>query len=583
MSLSIEDKHLNNLSLIHRKFYFYEKFLNTLIIDRSFIDLSRQQTFDANIQSDEISRTVKNQFRRFQKIQQNLEKSSSLDCLLNFEDNLNWCDQYLREEFEKFSDEIKELCYNLGVIKHIERIYEELDHLNHLNDIVLKNIKNLKVSLDRRIVKNLPKENYRKIMENVQDRFSTDLQETASQSFTENCEFREKLEEEIRQHNTQLQFRRTEILNFQRELYSSETSIETKKAVSQQKMKVAEEELVCRMKSIEKLERTISDLNRQLSVLHVRKEEAEGKLYATKSEFDRMIAELNKLTELNKHLNRNASEVAAEFKAKISDLEIQRLAILNDPNLTEEERQKLLTELDNKIQDLKKEYTQALHDIEGKREKLTSESNISTQNLETMREAILTNYANLLADLEARKLGATPSELKLIEGEIAQLKEKFQQELNMINRLKTRVEYFVDENGRYYIRSDGVKVYKESSTASEYILGENGCLTKIKDRAKLFMDELGDYYLDENGEKIYIRACFEDEYGRYYVDAEGRKIYKRDPYGSEYMLVNGIMIRKSSERVCSGSEGERKMESSISSGSRSGDLVAFLLTTIDQQ
>lgn len=132
-------------------------------------------------------------------------------------------------------------------------------------------------------------------------------------------------------------------------------------------------------------------------------------------------------------------------------------------------------------------------------------------------DQLLEEHQRQIDRLERMKIGATPSQIEIINKQIAELEKKLNDALNEIN-------FQIDKNGR------------------KFYYDQNGC-KKFLNEFRVFMDELGDYILDENGEKKYLREYAYDEHGRYYLTEDGIRIYKATPHSPEYRLYNGVLMR----------------------------------------
>lgn len=134
-------------------------------------------------------------------------------------------------------------------------------------------------------------------------------------------------------------------------------------------------------------------------------------------------------------------------------------------------------------------------------------------------EDLINEHQREIERLERMKIGQTPSQIELINKQIAELEVRFNEQLNGIN-------FQCDENGRkFYYDSNGTKKF-----AHEF---------------RILMDELGDYFIDmnDNNTKTYVREYANDENGRYYLDDDDNRIYKATPYSPECRLMNGVLVR----------------------------------------
>lgn len=168
-------------------------------------------------------------------------------------------------------------------------------------------------------------------------------------------------------------------------------------------------------------------------------------------------------------------------------------------------------------------------------------------------EKFLNAHQLKIEKLERMKIGQTPSQIQIINKQIAELEAEFNEKLNDIN-------FQCDENGRnfYYDSNGNIKFVNEF---------------------RILMDQLGDYFLDLDNKKSYVREYANDENGRYYLDDDDNRIYKATPYSPECRLFNGVLIRinnKPEEISPPSSLGERR-ESEINSLVIGSEYLNFLM------
>lgn len=152
-------------------------------------------------------------------------------------------------------------------------------------------------------------------------------------------------------------------------------------------------------------------------------------------------------------------------------------------------------------------------------------------------EDVMSAHQREIERLERMKIGCTPSEIELINKQIAEFEMKFNEQLNTMS-------FQCDENGRkFYYDRNGVKTYL--------------------DEFRVFMDELGDYIIDADGNKSYVRKYAHDEFGRYYLDENDNRIYKATPHSPGCILINGVLvrIRENPEEISPSSNDEKTQES----------------------
>lgn len=358
----------------------------------------------------------------------------------------------------------------------------------------------------------------------------------------------DRINKEMLNNQIKLNLSCSEVNDLRASLFTSNTSLLTQENIGKKKIQEKEDNLKSKFRSINELEANIADMERELATVAAATVIAKQKLLAKKQDLKSSIDELVRLHKLMECLSKEICNKIEQFQQQLSDFEAERLRIMEDSSLSSEERERLLAELNEKVIKLKECHKSAIALLESKRAELKTQSKEYTSNINMLAMDITRKHNDELAHLEAMKMGKTPSECERIDEQIRRLQDKFEEEISHLPDSKMKTEYFQDENGRYYIREDGTKIYKNDSIASEYILND-GVWQKITDKMTILMDDIGDYYLDESGEKVYIRKCSQDSMGRFYIDSQGRKIYRAGPNTSEYMLVNGILIRLNTDII----------------------------------
>lgn len=355
----------------------------------------------------------------------------------------------------------------------------------------------------------------------------------------------QRLQEEISKNEnaSSADLSNTELLELKAELFTAKTSIKSQEIMGKQIIEAKEKDLMNRIKTINALETNIAGMDQQLEQIIEAKEAATRELETYKTELSNAIGELIRLNKLMESINQRISDKIEAFQMELDKLQDERTKIFEDFQLSPEEKEKRLAELNVKIAELKGAHKSALELLDSRRNELESRSKTQTESLTAMQQQLTDKYNNKLKELELRKENASPSEIERIEAEIEQLKTRYDTNIAIFDKLTGQRQYFFDTLGRYYVGANGEKIYQQNSLASEYILNAAGEMTKLKDVVQT--DEIGDYFLNELGEKVYTRTYATDEHGLYYTDDDGRRVYCVGESRSEYLLVNGVLVKRS--------------------------------------
>ncbi|XP_065077633.1 tropomyosin-like [Ochlerotatus camptorhynchus] len=356
---------------------------------------------------------------------------------------------------------------------------------------------------------------------------------------------RDRLNQEITKSRTEILIQEAEITELRQELFPSAISLKEQRNAAIDRLEVQELDLEHRIRSIDLLQTDIQGLEKQVAHLIEERERVHDRLMAKREALRSGIREVVRLEKLIQKIEKEISDRMVEFQEKLEQLELKRLAILEDDTLTEEERARLLAELEGEIATVREKHDADQRLLKDKCEEVKALSRSMIDDLDAFRDELTQKHLDEIRELEERKKNATPSELEIINARIAELQREFEENMEMLGKAQARPKFYEDERGRYYINEFGQKVYQRESGASEYILTEDGCWEKIKEAFEKLMDEKGEYYIDSFGRKIYTKRFFEDEFGKYYIDSDGKRIYL------EASMASGIESRKLSEEVVS--------------------------------
>lgn len=297
-----------------------------------------------------------------------------------------------------------------------------------------------------------------------------------------------------------------------------------------------------RVKSIDNLESNIIGFEEGVGKLLSDQKEERDKIMEKRLQLKSDFRDLQKVEKVIGVIKREISDKIQLYQEHQTANEQKRMTILDDCKISRDEMDQMLEELECVIVERRQAFQDEMKQLEQQKQDLQIEAKNQAIILEASREQMLQNHLNKLETLEKSKIGAPPDELAEIEAMIHSQGQEFEENIRFMQRARHRRTYMIDTNGRYFLDEEGQKVYKEHSTASEYIANPDGVLEKVAEATDVLTDECGFYYLDSFGRKIYTKKFFQDTYGRYFLDKEGRRVYQSDNNASEYLLVDGEMV-----------------------------------------
>lgn len=359
--------------------------------------------------------------------------------------------------------------------------------------------------------------------------------------------YQNRLDEEIASKKDEISNNLTqnELLNLKTQVFPSKSSYQAQEIIGKQLIQDKEEDLKNRMKNICALESHIIGIEKQLSEIIDEKESAIFELEINKNELNTAITELVRFNKLMELINKNITDKIELYQQQTDKLEQERIIILNDSQLSPAEKERKLMELNDKIVKLKESHESAIKLLDERREEIDSQSKSHTEKLSEIQKKLTEKYKRELNALELRKkMATTAAEVEGINIQILKLNKQFDIDNALILKTTSDKKYFVDNIGRYYVGSNDKKIYKLNSLASEYILNDKGDMIKIKGKYQMLTDDIGDYFINEFGKKEYIRKYLTNEHGQYYTDNDGNRIYCIGSNRSEYLLIDGNLIRK---------------------------------------
>lgn len=448
----------------------------------------------------------------------------------------------IKDEQNLFIEKIH--TFSSTLLRHIQAICDlraSTAEVNFLYLCIQNNLKNAKHLLTVSNVRHCWIENLntleklalnkiRTLDSNISEISGITMNPSTSSSTSISSVARQRIREELKKIS-ETRVKPEDVRKLREEIVPPGAPLDIQKTIATQKADEKESFLGVRLGSMDTLQNTIKDLEDKVSQLMEESTKAQLELKKRRANLLDGLVELLRLHKLIEQIEKEISEKTSGFQKQLEDMEQRRLEILNDPNLTEEERTKFLKELDNDMKTLKDGHTTELRLLEHRRDELQNESRAQAQALEGVVGDLKTHHLQELEELESRKIGASPSEILRFEEEIRQKQQKFDENMNFISKKAEQKQYLYDKNGRYYINEHGIKVYKKDSFASEYTINPDGTLQKITDALNKQFDEYGEFHIDKFGNKIYTKKFYADDKGQYFVDKDGNRMYVEDSLG----------------------------------------------------
>lgn len=438
--------------------------------------------------------------------------------------DLDNCEQLILQDRREFQLRVDSLVKQSYYLRQITAVQHKIDATNERYAELLQNIANLRHTYNLDNVEQQLQLHYECVSRLIDSKL---LQTAANMSASRDSvssngsqRYQQRVTDEVRRRQLSFRVPNDEVQMLRRQLFDSTDSLATKQRVSKQNIDMKVKVAKSQMKTISDLEISIADMQYKINQINSAKLRATEVLEQKRLDMSSVILDLVRLNSLIGTLNSEIAVKTAAFTAELKSLDADRERILNDPTLTEEERQQKLAEIDDQIDTLKAAHASDI---------LLLEAHRSGLNLE-MGNAL----RNEIDELEKIKVGKTSSECLLIDEQIRMLQAKLD---------AVPPDELVDSKyGKYYIGPNGEKIFRAHSLASEY-MEIDGQLVKVRSAIRLLFDDTGDFYLDANGEKVYVQKYEVDELGRFYLDADGNKIYKASPYAAEFKLENGVLVQ----------------------------------------
>uniref|UniRef100_A0A182QC85 Uncharacterized protein n=1 Tax=Anopheles farauti TaxID=69004 RepID=A0A182QC85_9DIPT len=335
-----------------------------------------------------------------------------------------------------------------------------------------------------------------------------------------------KLQREIRTSLNEIQVNDKELAALRQKLFASEESLTAQHAIAIGEHEQSGLHIQDQLRTINLLEVDRQEIEGRVTRLIEEREIIQKQLDERRQLLQDGMHEIVRLERLIEQIELEISQRTVKFQLDAERVEQRRVEILNDETIDRDEKSRLLVQCDEEHLQLRQSHTSNISLLEARCDELKRISRSLAVDVETFREEVTQKHSEQLKELERQKMAETsPSKMVLLEAQLLQHQEDFNENIIMLERAQHRIEYFTDEHGRYYINEAGDRVYKRNSNASEHRLGSDGELIKVCSVISLHDDDKGAYFVDKFGQKIYQRQHFTDPHGVYYLDEKGARDY----------------------------------------------------------
>uniref|UniRef100_A0AAG5DXX1 Uncharacterized protein n=1 Tax=Anopheles atroparvus TaxID=41427 RepID=A0AAG5DXX1_ANOAO len=474
------------------------------------------------LQVHQLRRAKASCLQRIDCFRESQKRRSAEDLKKRFSGRLETNLQQLQQIHEQFRYHVLRAVWNLGDISLIAELESLVTHTDQLVGTVRKNHLNclrLLPSVDLQHTISLScsrlKFTVHSLLIVILVRFLDLLLTMDGEEHIR--ELHEKLQREIRQSLNEMQVNEEELASLRQKLFPSTASLGTQRTVAIEQRDLRAIDLQEQLREIDLLEDDKQELEGRVAELIVQRETIQRQLDERKRLLHEGVREIVRLERLIVVIEQQISDATVEFQRQAEFSEQRRLEVLKDKHLSSETRQKLLAECDAELMDQRKSHTSNMNLLEARRDELKRISANLAQNLETFRDEIEKKHQEQIAELEIKKMQASPSELEQFAADIKQQQTEHEENLTMLERARARSEYLTDDRSRYSITETGERVYHP---AADGHLGKERSTSEVMQE-----DETGVFYLDKFGQKIYHRQYFTDPQGKYYIDVTGTRIY----------------------------------------------------------
>ncbi|XP_053665904.1 uncharacterized protein LOC128715048 [Anopheles marshallii] len=453
----------------------------------------------------------------------------------HFQERLQTALKQLNRTHKHFRRSVLDIIWAVGDIHQLEKIESLLKKTDFLHGIVCKNHRNClhvlpATNLDHTIELSCVRlqfaANSLLVFALIDFRELLNTMESEESIHTMHA----KLQDEIRRSLNDIHVNEEELVSLRQKLFSSTDSLTAQRAIAIEEREKHGLDLQEHLRTIDLLELNRQEIEGRVTLLIEERELIQKQLDERRRLLQDGMHEIVRLENLIEQIEREISERTVRFQEETQKLEQRRLDVRNDDTLSSEERSRLLAECDAEMVEQRKTHTSDINLLEARCDELKRLSKSLATDVGMFRDEVAQKHRDQLAELERQKLLATnPSQLALIEAQILQQQEEFDENLTMLSRAQARTEYFHGEHGRYFLNEAGERIYKRDSRASEYRLGPDGEWIKISPALSLSTDENGVYFVDKFGQKIYQQKNSADAHGEYYPDENATRVYIETP------------------------------------------------------
>ncbi|XP_031333325.1 lamin-A-like isoform X2 [Photinus pyralis] len=222
--------------------------------------------------------------------------------------------------------------------------------------------------------------------------------------------------------------------------------------------------------SEENLEYDLSDLELEMEYIQNKHDKALSELEMEKQALKKRLSHIEKLDLLINALTHKIFNIEYHYQQQVKELSSQRENVLNSTEISRDEREALMDEVDKKIKDLEDAHAEELTSLEGQRSSLQKQCAMKTQQMDVIMDSLRVQHRGVLQELEESKMTASPSQLKEVDRRIDQLNKMFEKDVEILNELQlaellesrglcfTQSNKFLTSSGSHLTRSEATRL-----------------------------------------------------------------------------------------------------------------------------